>query len=261
MTRTPKLLYLECVTLSDHTTGPLAICLPLNSNLVDRIRQVAQGMRELGLDQADLKEAMPADHLGDCDVLIANVCVQSDGSFMVWGSDDNGVRTETRWMPLDALEAAFKSDNPIAFGPVQSFASIEDFARELIQSLDEDSEHLSGLEAAYPQTDASEETQAVEAFNKVTLVSMALEISSNDVLTVLNHNVLALANADGKTCEQLAEVYFDQLNFFAIEKAALSGNDLDTQTEYAQEEIANQLREMGVLETPRPSLSEQPVNG
>lgn len=44
-----------------------------------------------------------------------------------------------------------------------------------------------------------------------------------------------------------------KLDFDLIEQAALAGDDLDEQTDYANDEIARQLREMGVLEPLKPA--------
>lgn len=78
--------------------------------------------------------------------------------------------------------------------------------------------------------------------------NFAFEITSTDVETVLRSNSLAVANTNGKSFASMAEELFEDLDFFLIEDAALSGGNLDQQTTYAYEEIARQLREKGILE-------------
>jgi len=76
----------------------------------------------------------------------------------------------------------------------------------------------------------------------------AYEATAEDVENVLRSNSLAVANTNGKSFEAMAEELHGDLDFDLIEKAALAGDDLDEQTGYANDEIARQLREMGVLE-------------
>lgn len=79
-------------------------------------------------------------------------------------------------------------------------------------------------------------------------MSNAFEITVEDVESVLRSNSLAVANTNGKSFESIANEVFGNLDFVLIEKAALYGDDLDGQTDYANDEIARQLREMGILE-------------
>lgn len=74
---------------------------------------------------------------------------------------------------------------------------------------------------------------------------MAFGISSDDVLTVLASHPLERGYKAGD--EQLAEDLLAQIDAAAVEAAALHGNSMDEQTNYAHEEIARQLRERGVL--------------
>ena len=76
----------------------------------------------------------------------------------------------------------------------------------------------------------------------------AYEVTPEDVENVLRSNSLAVANTNGKSFESMAEELHGDLDFGLIEQAALAGDDLDEQTDYANDEIARQLREKGVLE-------------
>ena len=76
----------------------------------------------------------------------------------------------------------------------------------------------------------------------------AYEVTVEDVESVLRSNSLAVANTNGKSFESMANELHGDLDFDLIERAALAGDDLDEQTDYANDEIARQLREMGVLE-------------
>lgn len=81
----------------------------------------------------------------------------------------------------------------------------------------------------------------------------AYEATAEDVEVVLSSNALAVVNTYGKSFESMAEELHGDLDFGLIEQAALAGDDLDEQTEYANDEIARQLREMGVLEPLKPA--------
>ena len=76
----------------------------------------------------------------------------------------------------------------------------------------------------------------------------AYEATVEDVENVLRSNSLAVGNTNGKSFEAMANELHGNLDFDLIEQAALAGDDLDEQTGYANDEIARQLREMGVLE-------------
>lgn len=77
----------------------------------------------------------------------------------------------------------------------------------------------------------------------------AYEATVEDVENVLRSNSLAVANTHGMSFESLAEKLHGDLDFGLIEQAALAGDELDEQTGYANDEIARQLREKGVLES------------
>ncbi len=76
----------------------------------------------------------------------------------------------------------------------------------------------------------------------------AYEATEEDVANVLSSNAMAVANTNGKSFESMAAEIFPDLDFALIEEAALHGDELDQQTDYANDEIARQLRVMGVLE-------------
>lgn len=83
--------------------------------------------------------------------------------------------------------------------------------------------------------------------------SKAYEITEEDVENVLRSNWASGGNTNGKTLSSIASEIFPQLDYEKIEDAALFGDNLDEQTDYANDEIARQLREMGVLEFERMS--------
>ena len=76
----------------------------------------------------------------------------------------------------------------------------------------------------------------------------AYEATVEDVENVLRSNSLAVGSTNGKSFEAMANELHGNLDFDLIEQAALAGDDLDEQTGYANDEIARQLRETGVLE-------------
>jgi len=65
-------------------------------------------------------------------------------------------------------------------------------------------------------------------------MSNAWENTSDDVLNVIH-------KMGKKATSYQVETIFDSLDHFKIEEAALRGNDMDTQTEYAYEEIERQI--------------------
>ena len=77
--------------------------------------------------------------------------------------------------------------------------------------------------------------------------NQAYQATEDDVKNVLHSNktVAGLANADA--LNKLAKSAFADLDFDLIEQAALYGDELDSQTDYANDEIARQLREAGIL--------------
>ncbi len=84
----------------------------------------------------------------------------------------------------------------------------------------------------------------------------AYQATEEDVENVLRSNSLAVANTNGKSFESIANEIFGNLDFDLIEQAALYGDDLDEQTDYANGEIARQLCEMGILEPLKEALTE-----
>jgi hypothetical protein len=79
-------------------------------------------------------------------------------------------------------------------------------------------------------------------------IASAFQISEGDVANVIGSNKLSPERL-GATPEELAALLLPQLDMEAIENMALMGDDLDQQTDYAHDEIADQLRRMGVLES------------
>lgn len=74
------------------------------------------------------------------------------------------------------------------------------------------------------------------------------QVTEEDVASVIDSNVLARPMPEGVTLEQFAAERFAELDFDLIEDAALYGDDIDEQTDYANNEIARQLLEAGYLE-------------
>lgn len=79
-------------------------------------------------------------------------------------------------------------------------------------------------------------------------MNLAYQATEEDVENVLRSNSLTVANTMGKTFEAIANEVFGNLDFDRIEQAALFGDDMEEQCDYANDEIARQLREMGILE-------------
>lgn len=77
--------------------------------------------------------------------------------------------------------------------------------------------------------------------------NIAFEVSQDDVANVLASNWSRVGNADGRSFTDMAEQLFAGLDFQAIEDAALMGDTLDQQTDYANDEIERQLCSSGVL--------------
>ncbi len=69
---------------------------------------------------------------------------------------------------------------------------------------------------------------------------MAFGISSDDVIAVALRRGVSLS-------EEKAEALFDDLDHDAIEDAALAGDDMGEQTDYAFDEIERQLEAAGEL--------------
>lgn len=83
--------------------------------------------------------------------------------------------------------------------------------------------------------------------------NMAFGITEDDIQTVLSNNAVFVANSEGRSFEQMAEVLLngwggDELD--RIENAALDGGiDMDEQTDAAHAEIRAILVEQGVLKS------------
>lgn len=74
------------------------------------------------------------------------------------------------------------------------------------------------------------------------------EVTVEDVLNVLEDDL------GRDVTEEQAEAMLDQLDDGAIEKAALYGDDMDTQTRYALEEIKRQILEIEAAAAPAPTV-------
>jgi hypothetical protein len=74
-------------------------------------------------------------------------------------------------------------------------------------------------------------------------MSNAWETTEDDIINVLH----GMGNAVVDDYQGTAGYVHGNLNHDAVEKAALHGNDMDTQTKYAYEEIERQIKEMDVL--------------
>lgn len=71
-------------------------------------------------------------------------------------------------------------------------------------------------------------------------MSMAWETTEDDVANVLRAHGITNVNA--------ADFCDEQLDHDRVEDAALRGNDMDTQTNYAYQSIEEQLKEAGLLD-------------
>lgn len=79
-------------------------------------------------------------------------------------------------------------------------------------------------------------------------MSYAFETTEQDIVTVLEANTGSVQGVAGRTYADMAQEIFADLNYGAVEKAALrAGTDMDDQIRGAQAEIKSQLIELGVL--------------
>lgn len=79
-------------------------------------------------------------------------------------------------------------------------------------------------------------------------MSLAYQVTLEDVENVLSSNTLSpTSTASIRSIEAIATVAMPMLNFELIEQSALYGVDLDEQTDFANDEIARQLRELDIL--------------
>lgn len=83
---------------------------------------------------------------------------------------------------------------------------------------------------------------------KKTRTNTVYQATEEDVANVLSSNELAIPNGDGRSFDALAQEVMGNLDFEEIENAALYGDGLDQQTDYANDEITRQLRVLGVLQ-------------
>lgn len=75
----------------------------------------------------------------------------------------------------------------------------------------------------------------------------AYSVSQEDIENVLSSNALTALYENAGPIDKMAAVLLGQLDLDKIEAAALCGDDLDEQTDFANDEIAAQLRSIGVL--------------
>lgn len=80
-------------------------------------------------------------------------------------------------------------------------------------------------------------------------MSMAYEISADDIENVLQQYSLRVTDTQGKSFATMAAELIDEIDEARVEEAALkSGDELDAQTTGAYDEIKKILIELGVLE-------------
>ena len=77
--------------------------------------------------------------------------------------------------------------------------------------------------------------------------SLAFEVTTQDVVNVLRSNRGRFITSNGKSTEAVANEAFEDLDVDLIVQAALFGDDMDEQVDFAYDEIARQLTEMGVF--------------
>ena len=87
----------------------------------------------------------------------------------------------------------------------------------------------------------------------------AYQPTEEDVENVLRNHALHVANTNGKSFESIAAEVFHDLDHGKVEAAAMYGDSLDQQTGYANEEIARQLRENGILEPLKSAVDDSGV--
>lgn len=80
------------------------------------------------------------------------------------------------------------------------------------------------------------------------MANLGYQATEEDVENVLSSNPMMKDIAQGRPLEVIAAEIFLVLDMDRIEEAALMGDDLDEQTNYANDNIAEQLREQGILE-------------
>lgn len=77
--------------------------------------------------------------------------------------------------------------------------------------------------------------------------NMAYAVSEEDIENVLSSNAMTALYENTAPIDKMAAVLIGQLDLDKVEAAALCGDDLDEQTDLANDEIAAQLRSIGVL--------------
>ena len=79
------------------------------------------------------------------------------------------------------------------------------------------------------------------------MANNAYKPTKEQVEKVLHSNWMYVANANEKSPGSISSEVFGNLDFDRIEGAAFFGDNLDSVTGYAADEITRQLRELGVL--------------
>ena len=146
--------------------------------------------------------------------------------------------TDQRLQELQALGYGSESDYQAHSTLMQASANL---AKKQI------ADSIAAGSTAFPHQGASNATALPAPTARVGGHS-AYEVTEEDVENVLRSNALAVANTNGKSFESMANELLGHLDLDLVEQAALYGDDLDEQTDYANDEIARQLRVMGVLE-------------
>lgn len=79
----------------------------------------------------------------------------------------------------------------------------------------------------------------------------AYRLTSKDIKTVLCHQWQFLPTGTPDDVDGLAEILMAEVDAYEAEDAALCGADPDEQADFARENIAQQLRRLGILSNTR----------
>lgn len=77
-------------------------------------------------------------------------------------------------------------------------------------------------------------------------MNLSYQATAEDVGNVLTSNML-LVDMQGLSIEDFAETLLPLIDMDKVEQAALFGDDLEEQTDYANDEIADQLLGLGII--------------
>ena len=106
-----KHVYLEAITDSDQTFGPMAVRLTATSELIAKIRKMHAGIASIGLESGVFKHSA-AIFVDNERLIMDELIVTCKGEFSFGGVLD-GIRTETREQLIDDLEVALLSANAV----------------------------------------------------------------------------------------------------------------------------------------------------